>query len=124
MPDVEFVPLSSYERQALLNRQVCAPNDFSVSDEDYFAGNGRLARVRPPWPTEQPELVNSLQALAYVPFVVVLRANMSSPPRIVALLGLESEAANMLPAELTRMGTEQMVALTRRKDVHVIVIGG
>jgi len=108
--------------QQKLASSVCSPNDFSVSDEVYFTGNGRTERIRPPLADERPDLVRALQRLGYTPFGLICRDDMTSPARMVALIGLDGEAATALPAELARMGTEQMIALTRRRDVHTIVL--
>lgn len=111
------------EYQQRLINSVCSPSDFSVSDEIYFSGNGRTERIRPPLPGERRELVRSLERLGYTAFGLVCRDDMTSPARMVALIGLETDAAAALPAELARMGGEAMIALTRRRDVHLIVLG-
>lgn len=115
--------LSRYERLQQHIRAV-APNDFAATEEEYFAGNGRPVRLRPPRDGEHAKLVRSLQLLELVPFVLIRRANPQSPPRQVALLGLNQDVAATLPTELMRMPADAYIALTRRPGVFLHLLEG
>jgi hypothetical protein len=109
--------MNKYERQRLLNDQVRARNDFSATDAEYYANNGRLFRLRPPLPTEYPRVVASLQALGRTPFVIIYRSGIGEQSRPIALIAVHGELAETLPVELGMMGDVATRDLTMKKDI-------
>jgi hypothetical protein len=112
--------MDRYDYLRKITDSTCALNDFSVSDETYFTGNGRQVRVRPPADDERPALRRTLELFGYQSFALVLRTGEKIKP--AALIALQPDAAGMLAASLARMGTDEMLALVLRQDAHVFFL--
>jgi hypothetical protein len=131
--------LSANDYRQRIVASVCARNDHNVSDVQFFTGNGRTARLRPPLPGEEPERVRSLRALGFTPWVLLHRpdapavpdasaapeearaapdARAASDVRAVALLALDPDESADLNAALSRMGDIAVLALTRKASIR------
>jgi hypothetical protein len=116
-------PLSAQEYRKQLTSGVVARNDFSATDTDYFANNGRLVRLRPPLASEFPKTVHSLEALNYTPFVIVVRTSPAYAAAPVALIATKESLSMSLPLELARMGDDLILALLDKKEVKWWPVG-
>jgi hypothetical protein len=114
--------LSANDYRQRIVASVCARNDHNVSDVQFFTGNGRTARLRPPLPGEEPERVRSLRALGFTPWVLLHRPDGSAAApedaRAVALLALDPDESADLNAALSRMGDIAVLALTRKASIR------
>ena len=123
-------PMSASERRKLLDESVHPRNDASAvplretlfalqcSDEVWFAGNDRTARLRPPLPDEQSRKARSIAALGLAPLVMVCRPDMETPHRAVALLAVPQELFASLTRELARMSDEATIAVLDKPGVN------
>ncbi|MGO4440276.1 hypothetical protein [Rhizobium sp. RAF56] len=110
--------LSRYERAQLLTNSVVARNDFTATDEQYFANCGKLVRLRPPLKGEATALENSCAALRMGVFVIVQRPSPAYASRPVAAITMDEDHAMRLPTELARMSDDMILDLVKKPSVR------
>jgi len=104
----------SRERSRRLYNPAISPANFDCGDDEFFEGNGRLFRLRPPFHHERTAEHIVLEGLGFEIFLLIQRKSTESLPRAVAMLALDEIQSASLMTELPRLGNDQYPSLLRR----------